>query len=329
MQGFEQIATSLGLPTVVLAVAGALRYVGTAADKEGRPDALHDAARVLTDRSWSRLFRPSAVILDVFNRTFGNKQFSWKCLRRSFAASLLFVLIFGCAFRSAIVGTIDVTIDMIAHNVSDLSPMTWLDLAKLFLTLIAPISAFFLVGDYISLWKSRVIVRFFDGSGMGLLLLAADLILSLALAFIVKVTIFEYGVAIGALNHQLFDMRNLLGQIIFADPEASALSLIARSNSIYNIGVVVEDYFLGLKLIVIDGRLVVLSQILVLSTVFTSLWAFLTLLAASVVKLLAPVQRFTTWFFDVEKHPFQAVGNVSAGLLLLGSLVWLVVRAAI
>lgn len=45
--------------------------------------------------------------------------------------------------------------------------------------------------------------------------------------------------------------------------------------------------------------------------------------------LLAPVQRFTDWFFDVEKHRLQAIGIVAGALVMIGSLISSVVRMLI
>ena len=63
------------------------------------------------------------------------------------------------------------------------------------------------------------------------------------------------------------------------------------------------------------------------STLFTSIWTILILLATTVLKLLAPLQRFTAWFFDVEHHPVKVIGIVSAALLMIGSLIWALLRA--
>lgn len=59
-----------------------------------------------------------------------------------------------------------------------------------------------------------------------------------------------------------------------------------------------------------------------ISTLFTSVWTVLILSSTAVLKLLAPVQRFTSWFFDVENHPVKAIGIVSGALVMAGSLVW-------
>jgi hypothetical protein len=44
------------------------------------------------------------------------------------------------------------------------------------------------------------------------------------------------------------------------------------------------------------------------------------------IKLLVPVQRGATWFFDVEKRPIEAIGIVAGALIILGSLVWSLAR---
>jgi hypothetical protein len=64
-----------------------------------------------------------------------------------------------------------------------------------------------------------------------------------------------------------------------------------------------------------------------LSTLFTSIWTILILLSTTALKFLAPVHRFTSWFFDVDKHPVQAIGIVSGGLVIIGSMIWTVLRA--
>jgi hypothetical protein len=41
------------------------------------------------------------------------------------------------------------------------------------------------------------------------------------------------------------------------------------------------------------------------------------------------VRRFTSWFFDVEKHPIKSIGIVAGTTIIFGSLVWSIVQAAI
>lgn len=58
------------------------------------------------------------------------------------------------------------------------------------------------------------------------------------------------------------------------------------------------------------------------STLFTSVWTGLIVTSTAVLKILSPIQSFTTWFFDVEKRPIEAIGLVAGALTIMGSLVW-------
>ena len=57
----------------------------------------------------------------------------------------------------------------------------------------------------------------------------------------------------------------------------------------------------------------------IILTLVSSTWTFLILPSTTVVKLLVPRHHFAGWFFDVDKHPVQAIGIVSGALLMLGS----------
>jgi hypothetical protein len=65
-----------------------------AAEKAARPEALKDIGGILKDTSWERLVRPSAVIQRIFDLTFGDKQLSWICVRRSITVSIVVTIIF-------------------------------------------------------------------------------------------------------------------------------------------------------------------------------------------------------------------------------------------
>jgi hypothetical protein len=63
------------------------------------------------------------------------------------------------------------------------------------------------------------------------------------------------------------------------------------------------------------------------STLFTSLWTVVILLSAILINAFMKVQRFTTWFFDVEHHPVKVIGIVSAALVMTGGGIWSLLRA--
>ena len=68
---------------------------------------------------------------------------------------------------------------------------------------------------------------------------------------------------------------------------------------------------------------------LLLSTLFTSIWTILILISITAIKVLAPSHRFITWFFDVDKHPVQAIGIVAGTLVIVPSLIWSLMWAVI
>jgi hypothetical protein len=96
---------------------------------------------------------------------------------------------------------------------------------------------------------------------------------------------------------------------------------IVIDDTLTNALALVREYFNLTRIDPYDAMLI--------STLFTSVWTILILLSTTVVKLLAPVQRSTGWFFDVEKHPIQAIGIVAGALVMIGSGVWAIVRAVV
>jgi hypothetical protein len=66
-----------------------------------------------------------------------------------------------------------------------------------------------------------------------------------------------------------------------------------------------------------------------MSTLFTSIWTILVAVASLVLRLLVPIQTFTAWFFDVERHPVQAIGIIAGGLVIISSLIWKVLEIVV
>jgi hypothetical protein len=128
-------------------------------------------------------------------------------------------------------------------------------------------------------------------------LLALDFILSAAISYLVSL-IASY----------------LLGGVFFGNWSGS--SILAISERMKN-GIIIA----------FTQRQLSPFHIFICSTLFTSVRMFLILLSTALLKLLAPVHRFTGWFFDVDEHPVQAIGIVAGALLMLGSAIWTVVRA--
>jgi hypothetical protein len=280
-------------------LAGGMYGACVAAEKAARPEALRDIGRILKDPSWSRSVRASAIIERLFNWTFGERHFSWKCISRSIEASILFMLVLAMLIT---------THDFLQSGLLDIDLPTFHD-HRQFIFNFGMIAAAGLIPDYLSLCKSRLLIRLTRLADEGraiVLFIALDILFSalISLSFIGSVFLW-LTVGFGSLSSAI-----------------SKAPLEVAENLIIHTAGFVGDYLSGRSSLAVFG-------ILFVSTLFTSVWTLLILLSTVVLKGLAPLHRFTSWFLDVERSPLQAIGIVAGALVMIGSLVWSIVRAVI
>jgi hypothetical protein len=150
--------------------------------------------------------------------------------------------------------------------------------------------------DYISLWKVRVLFKLIPSpsKSRGLIgIMAADILLSILISlFFVLLVMASIDLPLGGWEAVVHDMRTLIRGLFH-----------------------MEDAYL--------------TSAFPMTTLFTSVWTILILLSTTVLKILSPIHRFTGWFFDVDQHPLKAIGIVAGALVMLGSLVWTVIRSVI
>ena len=148
-----------------------------------------------------------------------------------------------------------------------------------------------LIPDYISLFKTRSIIK----TNMPVfLLLGTDIICS---------------VIVSTLFFILFD--SLLVICLYGISDIYAVASTVGEAMRYD-----ANWFLDPK------GLIIVPPILFVSTLFTSVWTVLIVLSTITLRVLAPIQHMTAWFFDVEKHPVQAIGIVAGSLTIMGSFAW-------
>ena len=283
MSWVNDLASELGVPAGAATLAVAMYAACVAAEKAARPMALKDIGRVLKDSSWSRSMRPSAIIEQMFDWTFGERHLSWKCVRRSASATILFVTAV-CLFLFYRSGYF-----LYANSYDE--P----------LELSADILAAFLA-DYLALWKTRWLLRSKIGglNSLFVLILDAALSLTISCAFLWVGMFFVHFV--NSTNMTFYQGITMSSDIVG-----------------YHLHHLFDPYF----------GVVTWYTPLMISTLLTSIWAALFLIASAVIKVASPLQRFTAWFFDVDRHPLKAVGVVSAALVMIGSLMWTGLRAMI
>jgi hypothetical protein len=273
MSWFSDLSSALGIPAGGAAVASAIYFVSVAAENEARKEALADIAHVLEDPSWSQGFQPNTIIGNMFRWTFGERQLSWKCVRRSALATVLF-----CAFFAIVAYGAGAT-PMVKLN----EPADYVILTLLFLLCS-------LIPDYLALAKTRILIARLHArthvSAIALMVLldiALSMLISCLVAVITIVVVLRRGVVAAV-------------ELV----EGSLLSLRESSDSFPAF-----DIFFA-------------------STLMTSIWLLMILLASGLLKLILPleyVRRFVTWFFPVDQHPVRAIGIVSAAFVWFGSLI--------
>src|ERR1700723_2711007 len=91
MSWVNDLASAAGIPAGAATLAVAMYAACAAAEKAARPEALKDIGQILKDPPWSRSVRQSAIIERIFVWTFGERHLSWRCVKRSAVATMIFL----------------------------------------------------------------------------------------------------------------------------------------------------------------------------------------------------------------------------------------------
>jgi hypothetical protein len=295
MSWVNDLASSLGIPAAAATLAGAMYAACVAAEKAARPEALNDIGRALKDPSWERSVRPPTIIERIFHWTFGERHLSWRCFLTSCGATFIFFLVMAL-LNASLFWNIFLMPD-------PLFGFHWHTQQIYHVILIG------FVADYISLWKARIIVRYMSrqsGTRNATIMVALDIfgsvIISIIIATIINTAELQYY------------YYNIEGSWYYSLRTSMLRTFDAWLNLPSFLSGTATSGFTDF-------------QFLLPSTLLTSIWSILILLSTTFLKLLTPIHRFTAWFFNVEKHPVEAIGVVSGALVMIGSLIWSLVRA--
>jgi hypothetical protein len=298
----NDLAALLGIPAGAASLAVAFYAACSAADKSARPEALKQISLALQSSAWTKTALPSAIIDRVFEWTFGERQFSFKCITRSVLASIIFVVCAALIVHAHIGKWPSIA----------LTEVTNLDLLP-FLAMLYLIAG--LIPDYIALAKTRVLLRSSHRtSHYFAALLIADLFLSVIISYIF--------LEISSIPENILKAGNI-SEIGFV--RALWESLLATGFTyIYDAIDAGEPtwFFTTFS----DGEYP-FAILLFSSTVLTSIWMLFVWLSGNIIKIANHLQRVSVWFFDVERHPVQALGAVSACLIMTIGFIWSAVRA--
>jgi hypothetical protein len=230
---------------------------------------------------------------ELFERIFGERHFSLKCFIRSAAFSLGAMAFIGilCLLISPRAILIQAT------EISD-SDTFWLLIGLLALWL--PWS---ILIDYVSLFKTRVILR----------VLLRTQLQSLALAMLV-------------IDSFVYSLIFHVGIVVIVMIDAALLSQGVASAQAVSL----------LQLFVFGSRVPTISHplnfILFWAGFAPSIWMWLYVAALFVTRTLLKSEKLVNWFrwaLDVEKNPFRSIGAVAATLAFIASVAIILVSAEV
>jgi hypothetical protein len=298
MPGFNDIASYLGLAGA-LTIAVAMRGACTLAEKSARPEALREISVILKNVSWWSDPNPSSIVEKIFNWTFGARHLSLKCLKVSVLATFAINLALLLILHHSLADTFQGSFELVRHSAPSLG---YWGAATVLLCSGVLMMLLCVIPDYLALAKTRLLIKLASLKFIvrGVLIVMLDVVLSLAISVA-----------------WFFFLIGFFMWVMFGVPLVPVYAGVFFST--------VAADFHG----VLTGGRIEWMTVSALSTLLTTIWTALIFLSTTALKLIMPIQRVTTWFFDVDNHPIEAVGNVSAVLVVVVSLGWSLVKAVV
>jgi hypothetical protein len=285
------ILSAFGVPAGAIGIAYGLVRGAGALEKDAREEALQDVSRLLTSDSWANIGKLGITLVPaIFDRVFGSRPFSFKFISRSIVASVLAWIVLLLAkhadFNNALNGITD--------------PGR--------LILIAIVLTTYFAVDWGSLAKARIIINVMRNktSIMSYVLLV---LIDMFLSYLVFVSYVFIWLLV------IFTAPTFV--VVLGDESQSHLTAFLRSLAISIEMQPIYGYFLK------NGASITLVDVIVPSTLMTSMWTLLLLVSILVAKILSPIdhlRRLTIWWFkDVETRPLTAIAKVAATLIIIGA----------
>lgn len=276
MSWVNDLASVLGIPKGAATLAVAMYAACFAAEKAARPDALRFFTQVLT----APAREDSAPFFKrIFDLTFGERHLSWKCARRSYAATIIMIGIFEWSL-----GVIPGLFSALSRIQNPLLSSSYARIVLLTGALVVLITFMGAIPDYIALYKTRILLTILNKSlhwKSSCTIIGFDILASVSISVCMII---------------------LVNSVFVGISWASVLGLFREGVNVHSTAL--DAY--------------------PMSTLVTSIWTTLIVVSTGVIRSIVPLQRFTAWFFDVERRPLQAIGIVSGALIMTGSLVWTV-----
>jgi hypothetical protein len=279
------------------ALATAIYAGAVALNKDATPDAKHDISRFI--RGFRDAFDVSLItrhLPQLFDRIYGKRHFSFRCVRRSLLTTFAF---FSVTLTVAFTRRIDLIVGVVVQPpyspASFLALPPWERWSAVVIVFYIMMCIFAIVPDYLALWKSRFLLHWSCHTRrvwVALLLCPIDALLSLILFTM-------------CLNLTAFFIMGKSAAFIWEHD-----STIPRD--------IVNGYrlFIGGTPDDVNDFLV---PIFLTSTFLTSIWSLSVIVSAALIRLLATLQyplRVLTWLLGADDNGIKIVG------IMLGGLTW-------
>lgn len=231
-------------------------------------------------------------IVALFEAIFGHKHWTFRCFVRSTIASFLFIIALNLIFYRKYPHIYDLyafSINWVGH----LQFGVWI-------IVVGQTVVFILVScfpDYLSLYKARLILNAMTREPTltkVFWFMCLDLLGSITLSIVAYICVQRF--VEPSFAKTLVDVFTMVG--------SGLNTLIGRS----------------------EDQTALFNIVFVLSTMMTSLWTILIIMAVIVLKAIRrPVNymmRIVRWGFDVDSYPVRVIGLVSAAIVWVGTVVY-------
>jgi hypothetical protein len=303
MGWLAEIANGIGAGASGGAVAAAIYAGAVAVDKEARTEAKRDIASFL--KGFTRGFEVSLLarhISHIFEIVFGERQLTGKCVSRSLIATLIFFFVsFAIVFLKRH-DWLNLVIDESGLRV--ISMPGWLAA-----TFVFAVSAFMFsaLPDYLSLWKSRALLRLVSRSRS-----LIKILLIVVIDVFSSITVFLTWLVLLSVAFGKYDTSHLVPWQMTKD----ILDTFPAT---------IKGYYA-----LIDARTTVTGDLLIVplfltSTLLTSVWTLGFFISAITVRgaisLRYPL-KLLAWLFDVDEHPVRIIGIFLAAFAWTGIVIY-------
>lgn len=281
MSELTEAIAAIGLPVVGLGTAGGMLKLSQIIEQAARPTAIAELGRKIVETPATALGYRRSIVPDIFVLTFGSRQLSWQCWRRSVLVSMAFATTLFCLLIP--LGG--------AWMVRFVNLGNWL-------VFVAEALLWVAVFDYLALAKTRWLLNTFRRSRTAWVFIALpvlDIVMSVAIVWLALYIVGYFGSLVG-------DAINWAGAGEYCDVQARGADcmLIRTSSARLMVRLFPPSTMFTTAWIILTEVSVGLLQLL---------------------RTAEQLRRFAVWFLDVQSHPLQALAILAGAVVWAGTIV--------